>query len=206
MEARQGRSVQTPAARLEVRPLRPEEAALVARYFHGASDADLDRMGVVERSRLPAEDAWTRRLQATLREPGTATSAYLAWLVDGTPVGFASLKNLKPGDSADLHLHMWSAPHRGQGHGALLFCLSVLEGFDRFRLKSAVCEPKASNPMPNRMLAKVGFPLVKTYVGASSELSRTTELNRYVIRRDVAEAYLRKAAARPAGPAAPASI
>lgn len=199
--------MQASAARLEVRPLRPEEAGLVVRYFHGASDADLDRMGVVERARLPPEDAWTQRLQAALREPeATATSAYLAWLVDGTIVGFASLKNLRPGDSADLHLHMWSVPHRGQGHGAVLFCLSVLEAFDRFRLGRAVCEPKASNPMPNRMLAKAGFPLVKAFVGASSELSRTTELNRYAIRRDVAEAYLCKVATHPSDPAAPASI
>lgn len=186
--------------------MRPEEAALVARYFHGASDADLDRMGVVERARLPPEGEWARRLQAAMLGPDeTATSAYLAWLVDGQPVGFASLKNLRPGESADLHLHMWSAPHRGLGQGAILFCLSVQEAFERFRLRRAVCEPKATNPMPNRMLAKVGFPLVTTYVGASSELSRTTELNRYDIQRDVAEAYLRKAP-RGDGPSAPESI
>lgn len=202
----QGRRVQTIAALLEVRPLRPDEAALVPRYFHGASDADLDRMGVVERARLPEESEWTRRLQEVLRAPeAMATSAYLAWLVDGEPVGFSSLKNLAPGRGADMHLHMWSAPHRGQGHGAILFCLSVLEAFERFGLHRVVCEPKATNPMPNRMLAKVGFPLVKSYVGASSELSRTTQLNRYDIRRDVAEDYLRRTAARPA-PTAPESI
>jgi RimJ/RimL family protein N-acetyltransferase len=179
---------------LEVRPLRPEEAALVARYFHDASDADLERMGVVERSRLPAAAEWTRSLEAALRAPARqATSFYLAWLVDGVPVGYAALKNIRFGERADLHLHMWSAPHRGQGHGARLFCLSVVDAFDRFALKEIVCEPKATNPMPNRMLAKVGFPLVRTYVGASSELSRTTELNRYDIRRDVAEAFLRRA-------------
>ena len=206
MHASGSRSFQAPAARVEVRPLRPEEAGLVASYFHGASDADLDRMGVVERARLPPEAEWTQRLQAALREPDAkAASAYFAWLVDGRLVGFSSLKNLKPGDSADMHLHMWSAPHRGQGHGAILFCLSVLEAFDRFRLRRVVCEPKASNPMPNRMLAKIGFPLVKAYVGASSELSRTTELNQYAIRREVAEAYLRKVAP-PAGPSAPKSI
>lgn len=173
--------------------MRPDEAGLVARYFHDASDGDLDRMGVVARERLPPLGDWTARLQAALAAPPEqATSAYFTWLVDGAPVGFSSLKNLRYGASADLHLHMWSAPHRGQGHGAALFCLTVLEAFDRFRLRHAVCEPKATNPLPNRMLAKVGFPLVRTYVGASSELSRTTELNQYDIRREVAQAFLRK--------------
>lgn len=187
--------------------MRPEEARLVVDYFHGASDADLGRMGVVDRARLPPADEWTCKLEATLRGPaGAAGSAYLAWLVDGQRVGFASLKNLKPGEGADMHLHMWSAPHRGQGHGAILFCLSVLEAFDRFRLRRAVCEPKASNPMPNRMLAKVGFPLAKTYTGASSELSRTTELNQYAVQRDIAEAYIQKLGLHPAAPSAPESI
>ena len=173
--------------------MRVEEAGLVVRYFHDASDADLERMGVVPRPQLPAPDEWATRLRAAIQaEPGQATSFYLTWLVDWQPVGFSSLKNLKPGESADLHLHMWSAPHRGQGHGAILFCLSVLEAYDRFRLRHAACEPKASNPMPNRMLAKVGFPLVRTYEGASSELSQRTRLNRHDIRRDVAAAYLQK--------------
>lgn len=202
-----GRSLKTPRALLAVRPLRTEEAGLVARYLHDASDADHERMGIIPRDRLPPVEEWTRRLQATLAlPPEQAGMAILCWTVDGQPIGFVSVKNLRPGESADLHLHIWSAPHRGQGHGAILFCLSVIEAFDRFRLRAAVCEPKATNPMPNRMLAKVGFPLVRTYVGASSELSRTTELNRYDIRREVADAYLRVIAQPAARPAAPESI
>ncbi|HUR24867.1 MAG TPA: GNAT family N-acetyltransferase [Candidatus Thermoplasmatota archaeon] len=201
MQAEHGRSVETAAALLAVRPMRPEEAGLVARYFHAASDADLERMGVVERARLPPEKDWTRQLDAALRQaPETAGSAYFAWVVDGLPVGFSSLKNLRPGEGADLHLHMWSAAHRGQGHGAILFCLTVQEAFERFRLRQAFCEPKATNPMPNRLLTKVGFPLIATYVGASSELSRTTQLNRYDIRSEVADAYLRKVQAHRSAP------
>ena len=54
----------------------------------------------------------------------------------------------------------------------------------------SACEPRAANPAPNRMLRTIGFPLLQTYVGASSELSAVCELNRYEILRDVAEAYL----------------
>ncbi|MHB1261720.1 MAG: GNAT family N-acetyltransferase [Thermoplasmatota archaeon] len=191
MSQASSRAFQTDAARLEVRAMRSEEARSVVHYFHGASDADLDRMGVVDRSRLPPADEWVRQLRSILVEPvRPGGSAYLTWVVDGEAVGFSSLKNLHPGESADLHLHMWSAPQRGHGHGSILFCLTVVEAYERFGLRQAVCEPKATNPMPNRMLTKIGFPLVRTYVGASSELSRTTELNRYDIRREFAEAYL----------------
>lgn len=179
---------------LAVRPLLPAEAALVVNYFHGASADDLARMGV-DPSRLPAPAVWEAALRSAIAAPPQrAASFYSAWLVDGAPVGYAAVKAIRFGASADLHLHMWSAPHRGQGHGALLFCLSALDAFERFRLRDLVCEPKASNPMPNRMLAKVGFPLVRTYEGASSELSQVTALNRYAIDRAIAEAFLRRTA------------
>jgi RimJ/RimL family protein N-acetyltransferase len=187
----ESRAIQAAGALLEVRPLRADEAHLVVDYFHDASDEDLARMGVVDRKNLPPAEAWDTKLRDTIASPlATASSFYFAWLVDGQLVGFSSLKNLRVDDRADLHLHMWSAPHRRQGHGATLFCLTVLEAFERFHLQTLVCEPKASNPMPNRMLAKVGFPLVRTYVGASSELSKTVPLNQYDIRRDIAETYL----------------
>jgi RimJ/RimL family protein N-acetyltransferase len=169
----------------------PDEAPLVVRYFTQASPADIDRMGV-DPAKLPDPAAWERSLRATLSNPPPASpSAYFTWLVAGEAVGFSSLKDVRVGGSASQHLHMWSAGHRGQGFGPVLFCLTALEGYARFGLRSIACEPKASNPMPNRLLQKAGFPLVRTYEGASSDLSSVTLLNRYDVRRDVAEAYLR---------------
>jgi hypothetical protein len=43
------------------------------------------------------------------------------------------------------------------------------------------------------MLQKIGFPLVKTYEGASSELSAVCELNQYDIQPKIAEEYLMNA-------------
>ena len=53
-----------------------------------------------------------------------------------------------------------------------------------------ICEPKADNPMANRVLEKIGFPLVLTHVAAGSDLSVVCQLNRYEILRNVAERYL----------------
>jgi RimJ/RimL family protein N-acetyltransferase len=178
---------------LAVRPMLPDEAPLVVRYFLDASPADLGRMGV-DPAKLPDPASWERSLRSTLANPPPASpSAYYTWLVGGEPVGFSSLKDVEVGGTASQHLHMWSAGHRGQGHGAILFCLTAVAAHDRFRLRSILCEPKASNPMPNRLLARVGFPLVRTYEGASSDLSAVTTLNRYEVRRDIAQAYLRSA-------------
>lgn len=175
---------------LSVRPLRPEEAGLVVRYFTEASPADIERMGV-DPAKLPDPARWERDLRAVLAAPPPASaSAYYAWLVGGEPVGFSSLKDVAVGGSASQHLHMWSARHRGQGFGPVLFCRTALAGYARFGLRAIVCEPSARNPMPNRLLQKVGFPLLKTYEGRSSDLSAVTTLNRYDVRRDVAEAYL----------------
>jgi len=68
--------------------------------------------------------------------------------------------------------------------------LSALDFYERFNLKRIICEPKADNPMANRMLKKIGFPLILTHVAASSEISVVCELNRYEILRDIAERYL----------------
>src|SRR5262249_28513680 len=101
----------------------------------------------------------------------------------------SSLKDIVPGESGSMHLHMWSADLRGRGYGPRLFCLSALDFYQRFNLKRIICEPKADNLMANRMLQKLGFPLLVTHIAASSELSVVCELNPYVILREIANRH-----------------
>jgi RimJ/RimL family protein N-acetyltransferase len=121
-----------------------------------------------------------------------AHSSVLAWCLDGEAVGHSSLKDIAPGASGSIHLHLWRADLRGRGYGPRLFCLAALDFYDRFQLRRMVCEPKADNPAPNRLLQKIGFPLISTRMGASSELSAICVLNGYDIQRQVAEEYLGK--------------
>lgn len=160
----------------------------IVSYVVDSSPEDRERLGMTN---VPPREAMTESLLEACTTPlESARSSYLIWEVDGHPVGFSSLKGIVPGEHGGMHLHMWEAGLRGRGFGAVLFCRSAVEFHDRFRLRSIVCEPRAANPAPNRMLRRIGFPLVRTYVGASSELSAVCELNRYEILRDVAEAYL----------------
>src|SRR5262245_14828918 len=146
-------------ARLGVRPMRTEDVPAFVRYWTEASRSDLERMGV-DVARLPAADELARSLSALCQVPEREARAfYLVWEVDGVPIGHASLKNIRYGDSGEIHLHIWDAAARGRGHGARLFALSALDFYERFSLTRIVCEPKADNPMPNRMLRKAGFAL-----------------------------------------------
>jgi RimJ/RimL family protein N-acetyltransferase len=140
--------------------------------------------------RVPSASRLRSELEAMIAAPPDRLRSFvLAWCLDGNAIGHSSLKDIVQGDFGSIHLHMWRADLRGKGYGPRLFCLSALDFYERFNLKRIICEPKADNPMANRMLTKIGFPLVLTHVAASSELSIVCELNRYEIVRDVAERY-----------------
>jgi RimJ/RimL family protein N-acetyltransferase len=179
-----------PSPRLTVRALASEDFDGYIVYFTRPSKADAERMGLAI-DRVPSATKLRSDLEAMIATPlDRLRSFVLAWCVDGETVGHSSLKDIVPGEFGSIHLHMWRADLRGMGYGPRLFCLSALDFYERFNLKRIICEPKADNPMANRMLKKIGFPLVLTHVAASSELSVICELNRYEILREVAERYV----------------
>ena len=177
-------------ARLTVRPLATEDFEGFIVYFTRASKADAERMGLAT-DRVPSPSRMRSDLEVMIATPVDQLRSFvLAWCLDGKAIGHSSLKDIVPGDFGSIHLHMWCADLRGRGYGPRLFCLSALDFYARFNLKRIICEPKADNPMANRVLKKIGFPLVMTHVAAGSELSVVCELNRYEILRDIAERYL----------------
>ena len=175
---------------LTVRPFASDDISGYVAYMTQMPTADSERMGLAV-DRLPPAEKMAADLAASLGEPiNQVRSFMLAWCVDGEIIGHSSVKDIVAGECGRMHLHVWRSDLRGKGYGPPLFCLAALDFYERFQLKSIICEPRAANPMPNRMLRKIGFPLLETYVGASSELSVVCEINRYDIRRDVAERYL----------------
>jgi RimJ/RimL family protein N-acetyltransferase len=176
--------------RLTVRPLTSEDFDGFIAYFTRASQADAERMGLAI-DKVPSPTQLRSDLEAMIKTPVDRLRSFvLAWCLDGKTIGHSSLKDIVPGEFGSIHLHMWRADLRGKGYGPRLFCLSALDFYERFNLKQIICEPKADNPMANRMLQRIGFPLVFTHVAAGSELSVVCELNRYEILRDIAERYL----------------
>ena len=176
---------------LAVRPLAVEHVDGYVDYLTRVPKADAERMGLAV-ERLPSAANMRSDLEGMLATPVERVRTFmLAWCLNGKAIGHSSLKEIVPGDFGKIHLHLWRTDLRGKGFGPRLFCLAALDFYERFKLKRIICEPKADNPMPNRMLQKIGFPLVLTHVAASSELSVVCELNRYAILREIAERFLR---------------
>lgn len=175
---------------LSVRPLAAEDFDSFINYWLGLSQAEIDRLGIAI-DRLPSAARMRSDLEAMLAAPDDSVRSFvLAWCIDREAIGHSSLKDIVPADSGSIHLHMWRADLRGKGHGSYLFSLAAVDSYKRFKLKRIICEPKADNPAPNRLLQRIGFPLISTRIGRSSELSRICKLNRYDIVRDIAEDYL----------------
>jgi RimJ/RimL family protein N-acetyltransferase len=173
-----------------------EDVAHIVQYWRDATPDDLERMGV-DPARLPAADELRSSfLEMLATAPADRSWSCHIWLLDDQPVGMATLKDITPAREGSMHLHMWRRDARGKGQGAILFCASALHFYDALHLQRMLCEPRRANPLPNRMLERIGFPLLGTRVGASSALSQVTELNRYHITRDHAERYLRARAER----------
>lgn len=156
-------------------------------YWCDATDQQLAKMGA-DATKRPSPERIAQGVMASYA-PGVR-HAYSIWEVDGRAIGYACLKDIEPGHSGSIHLHVWEPSARGQGHGAGLFCRSVVQFYEDFGLRSMICEPSATNPAPNRMLARIGFPLVESRFGRSSDLSAVTQLNRYDIASSIAREFL----------------
>src|SRR5262245_23094857 len=176
---------------LSVRPIAAQDFDDFINYWLGLSPAEIERLGIAIDC-LPTADRMRSDLEAMLATPDEAARSFvLTWCIDGEAIGHSSLKDIVPGEFGSIHLHIWRADLRGKGHGAHLFCLAAVYFYNRFNLKRIICEPKADNASPNRMLQRTGFPVLSTRVGRSSELSAICKLNSYEIVREIAEHHLR---------------
>ncbi len=179
-------------ATLSIRPLQEEDISHIVDYWLKNTDENLIQMGA-DKNKLSSRTEFTNFLQTICHSPlEKVKSYYMTWLIDNKPVGYNVVRDILKNEIANIHLHMWDAEYRGKGYGAKLFCMAALEFYKIFNLKIILCEPRSSNPMPNKMLTKIGFKKWKTYLSTSSELSLTCELNSYIVDPETAAAFLRR--------------
>jgi RimJ/RimL family protein N-acetyltransferase len=181
-------AISSKSMELSVRPLTAEHFDGFINYWLGLSQAEIERLGVAT-DRLPSAARMRSDLEAMVAAPDNRVRSFvLAWCINGEAIGHSSLKDIVWGDAGSIHLHMWRANLRGKGCGPFLFCMAAVDFYERFKLKRIICEPKADNKPPNRLLHRI--PLIATRVGRSSELSTSCKLNCYGIVREIAEGYL----------------
>jgi RimJ/RimL family protein N-acetyltransferase len=155
------------------------ELQCVVNYFHDASDAALQAMGV-DRARLPARDEWLRRIFTDVeREPHEQDICYVIWRCDGRAVGHSSMNKIVYGEEGYAHLHLWDGCERRRGLGTAFMRASIDVYIRRYSLKRVISEPFAKNPGPNKLLPKLGFSLVKQYRTTPGAINFEQEVNRW---------------------------
>lgn len=169
---------------LDIREIQKSDIQLIMSYWLGASDEDLLKMGA-ESTNMPTEDDWENMLNSQIetpyeKKPGLAT----IWLLDHEPVGHCNVNNLKYGESANMHLHMWKPTGRKKGIGTELVKLSMNYFFEKLKLKELICEPYALNPAPNKTVEKIGFTLEKEYVTIPGTINFEQPVKRWVFRKE----------------------
>jgi RimJ/RimL family protein N-acetyltransferase len=142
-------------------------------YFHEATDEHLNRLGV-ERSRLPRPHVWRASFEQNLARPLEERSEYgVVWELEGRPVGFSTVNQIRIGDEAHIHLHITDPERRACGLGTQFVRLTVEHLLDVLELKRIYSEPNAFNVAPNRTLQEAGF----TYM--CSRECRPSPINTY---------------------------
>lgn len=170
---------------LTVRELAADEIGVRVRYFHDATDAHLERMGV-DRALLPPPDDWMATYAAEAARPHEQrTTSSLAWELDGEIVGFGSIDRITYGDEAFFHLHLLDAERRHRGLGAPFVRLSAVRFVELFALRRLLSEPNAFNVAPNRTLQRAGFRYERTYETSPGPFNPHQAVTRWVL--DAAE-------------------
>ena len=169
---------------IEVRPFSSrEEYELMLDYFYKADDTFLRGMGV-DRLKLPEKDKWLDALLVDHQKPDNERDRfYLIWTFRGQRVGHSSINKIVPGTEAFVHLHLWDSQLRRAGLGTEFVRRSANFYFQRFNLKKLVCEPRADNPGPNRVLEKLGFAFIRRYKTTPGVIAYEQDVNRYELTR-----------------------
>lgn len=83
-----------------------------------------------------------------------------------------------------MHLHFWNPENRGKGNGEYFIRECIPHYFKNFDLQNIFCEPYAFNPAPNRILAKIGFKLEKSYETIPGWINFHQVVNRWVLSQE----------------------
>lgn len=166
------------------REIYSDEFERVIDYFLTADDTFLRGMGI-NPAKLPARESWLQMLLDDHARPlPERLFYYVIWELDGQAVGNSNINNIRYGQEATMHLHIWQPDLRRQGHGAFFVRESVAAYFENFHLQNLYCEPYALNPAPNRTLARVGFELQGSTVTTPGWISFEQEVNRWLLTRE----------------------
>ena len=169
---------------LSVRELEIHEIGRMVDYFITAKDSFLKGMGA-DKSKLPTRDDWIQKLELDFNKPSTEKEFYyILWLFDNQPIGHSNINQIKFGNTATMHLHLWDSATRKKGLGIQFLRMTVPYYFKKFNLKKLICEPYSKNVAPNKVLKKLGFEWVRIYDTTPGQINFLQTVNRYELNKE----------------------
>jgi RimJ/RimL family protein N-acetyltransferase len=178
---------------IAIRVMTEKDAAGVAHYFLNPDTDYWINMGI-DPQKLPAKQQWINLLKQELQKSDTEKGLYyVIWLIDNKPIGHSNINNITYGMQANMHIHLWESNQRQKGIGVELIKQSIAHFFEKFQLQNLYCEPSTTNPAPNKVLHKLGFTFIETYIpNPTGWIHLPVEWNKYVLPRKQYEQAFKK--------------
>lgn len=174
--------------KISVRAIRKNELHFIVDYFSNADTKYLLAMGADKRKMLGKKE-WMLKLTTDFEKPVNEKEFYyLLWLLDNEPIGHSNINKIEFGQSAYMHLHMWSDAKRQKGLGLAFVKQCIPLYFKIFQLNKLLCEPYAENIAPSKILLKTGFEFIRTYETIPGWISFKQFVNSYELTKDSFEA------------------
>jgi len=169
---------------ISVREIQLKDVDLIADYWLNSDPAFLEQMGV-DLSKLPTRFELTEMLTTQVNHNLKDKKSYaLIWELNGTQIGHSNVNQIKYGEAATMHLHLWKSNTRKQGIGSALVKKSLPFYFENLKIKTLICEPFALNPAPNRTLKKIGFEFIKKHRTIPGTLNFEQDVNRWELTKE----------------------
>lgn len=176
---------------LRIRRTVPNDALFINAYWKDATADDLDRLGELGRPDPDENIKFINWFCSVSIDPKTADEDIRMWCMDGNAVGYSTLKAIRFGIDAQIHLHL-ARPFWRKGIGSVLFSLSAEDFLKSYKLQNLYCQPRSEKPMPNGMLKKISFDLKET-IDFRRPNGSIIKQNRYRIDQVTLDRFLKSA-------------
>jgi RimJ/RimL family protein N-acetyltransferase len=164
----------------------PADVDAIVRYWHEATDAHLDFLGI-DRARLGTPEDTRARFASAVRDgsPDQKTVAF-AIRLDGALVGYTLLNRYAP-DTNYSHWHIIVPERRAAGISSALYPHRIKLYFDLFSLARLTHQTRTRNLAVNRMLDKFIAVAETRHIENPDGVALPGEFHlRYVRREDIA--------------------
>lgn len=169
---------------ITIKELEYKDTDMIVDYWYSLNDLELIKFGADKTKFLKPKD-WKQKLKDEIdKTVDQKQFYYLLWFLDNFPIGHSNIDQIKFGETAFMHLHLWKSDFRQRNLGFRFLQKTIPLYFKTFELKKLYCEPKSDNKPPNRVLEKLGFEFIKQSIKTPNWITFNQEVNEYVLERN----------------------